>query len=833
MVISNTNGKYSPLGIALDAVARGISVLPIRRDGSKAPEANFLPNHTDPETGESKRSWLPLQRDIPSEEIIRYWFDRSEPPGIAYIGGEVSGCLECIDFDVDAERIFPAWCALVEADYPGLVRRLSVRLTPSGGRHVCFRVPDGKIPGNRLLAKPAGGGKLYIETRGEGGYFLVPGSPADCHPAKRLYEVLEGHPLEPPAVSLDEWEAMIAYARSFDESTPKAASNWGKFITGVDLKPGEDFDQRGRWEDVLTPHGWTVVSGGTAGERRWRRPGKDRGWSATTGKCTGSDGTDLFHVFSSSVSPLEAGQSYGKFRTYALLSHRGDLSAAARALAARGYGKNSNGQNHAGNGFTGNGHTNNGHPSNGQPTGQPTRSMALAPYVPFPVDALPKPLCDYVEASAAALQCDPALVAPHVFAVAAGAIGNRCAIELKRGWTEPSIVWALTVAPSGQLKSPAFDAAVQPYMYLQLDLIEEHEAKATARSNWKSRPTDERGPEPEDPGEEPCLLTSDTTIEMAGELLRDNPGGILVSRDELDSWFQSFTRFKNGGATDRPHWLELHRGSTLRLHRLTRERGPLTVPRASCSVCGTIQPSVLTRCLTQDAIDAGLAARFLMAMPPRRERCWTEATVEQRLIDRYQTLLRTIHALPMANRQRRRPHKLKLSAEAKEVWVPWFNKWCKRQTDSQDDQAAVLAKLEAYAARLGLLHHVVSWVAVGGDPMREIEPVSIEAGIRLVEWFANEAWRIYTALRESGDQRQQRTLIEWIAARGGRVSVRQLLDSNRSRYPSSDIATAALQALVDAKLGEWLDVPPGPKGGRPSKAFVLRDTHDDPDEDGV
>jgi hypothetical protein len=91
----------------------------------------------------------------------------------------------------------------------------------------------------------------------------------------------------------------------------------------------------------------------------------------------------------------------------------------------------------------------------------------------------------------------------------------------------------------------------------------------------------------------------------------------------------------------------------------------------------------------------------------------------------------------------------------------------------------------------------------------------------LAEWFASEAWRIYSTLRETGDQRQRRTLLEWIAARGGRVSAKQLQDSLRSRYPSAEDAKAALDALVEAKLGEWQDAPSGPKGGRPTKWFVL------------
>jgi hypothetical protein len=451
--------------------------------------------------------------------------------------------------------------------------------------------------------------------------------------------------------------------------------------------------------------------------------------------------------------------------------------------------------------------------------------VPLPDYEPFPCDALPALLREYVEASAAALLCDPALVAPHALAVAAAAIGNSRAIELKRGWKEPAIVWATTVAPSGRLKSPAFDKAVQPYQGLQLDLIDAHQAKAEARDAWEKLPRDNRPPEPDDPGPEPCIVTSDATIEAVGELLRDNGRGLLLARDELDGWFQGFTRFKkSGGGTDRPHWLELHRAHTLRIHRLTRERGPLTVRRACCSLCGTIQPAVLARCLDSEAVAAGLGARFLLAMPPMKQRRWTEAEVAEDLAKQYEQLLGALHGLKLADEKKRLPHTLSLSRQAKAVWVKWFDRWCERQACSQDEQAAVLAKLEAYAARLALVHHVVTWAGAKRDDLREVDEESMVAGTRLAEWFAGEAWRIYATLRESEDQRRSRTLLEWIASRGGRISARQLQESLRHRYPLAENAKAALDELVKAELGHWQEVPAGPKGGQPTRHFVLRDT---------
>jgi hypothetical protein len=317
-------------------------------------------------------------------------------------------------------------------------------------------------------------------------------------------------------------------------------------------------------------------------------------------------------------------------------------------------------------------------------------------------------------------------------------------------------------------------------------------------------------------------VTSDATIEAVGQILADNLRGLLLARDELDGWFQSFVRYGRG-STDRPHWLELHRAGTLRLHRLTRERGPLTVRRACCSLTGTTQPQVLASALDDDALAAGLGARFLLAMPPSRKRRWTEAEVDEELTDRYSRLLKDLLTIPLADPTKRRPHVFQLSAQAKERWVDWFTRWGDATDAAEGELAAVMAKLEGYAARLALIHHVVNLTAAdaAGLVIYPITDASMSAGISLAEWFAGEAVRVYTILRETAEDRDCRRLVEWIEARGGTVSPRDLQRANARRWPTSEHAEVALDALVSGGFGQWRETSPGPEGGRPGHVFSL------------
>src|SRR5947209_6497964 len=87
-------------------VAAGLSIVPIRRDGSKQPDFALRPRVWDDNDAKYKVTWNPLAEALPTPEQVEQWFGGLNPAGIAIIGGRVSGNLEQLDFDTDADRIF-------------------------------------------------------------------------------------------------------------------------------------------------------------------------------------------------------------------------------------------------------------------------------------------------------------------------------------------------------------------------------------------------------------------------------------------------------------------------------------------------------------------------------------------------------------------------------------------------------------------------------------------------------------------------------------------------------------------------------------------------------
>ncbi len=137
---------------------------------------------------------------------------------------------------------------------------------------------------------------------------------------------------------IDLFTTFCDLARELNEYVPpervRAASAAPSAATGE--RPGDEFNRRAAWSEILEPHGWTVDR--TAGDvTYWTRPGKARGVSATTGKCHSDRSGDLLYVFTSNAGPFDQDSAYDKFGALAQLDHAGDFGKAAKALVAAGY----------------------------------------------------------------------------------------------------------------------------------------------------------------------------------------------------------------------------------------------------------------------------------------------------------------------------------------------------------------------------------------------------------------------------------------------------------------------------------------------------------------
>lgn len=274
--------------------ACGISVVPTRKD--KIPIVK----------------WGRYQKELPDDTDLERWFtDTANSMAL------VAGTVQCIDFDERYSKgIFSRYAKRAEeVGLDQLLGQLILQETPSGGQHLVFQCQN--PIGNTKLAEKINRETL-IETRGDGGYFLI--APSEG------YTLINGDWSSIPAINEEDRDALLNLARTFDERAPTEA-HAEPHASGD--TPGDDFDFRADMGALLKKHDWKPAS---RDAKYWTRPGKEKGISASWDVVPGR-----FFVFSSSTQ-FEVNHVYRPWHVYAILECGGDYARAAGELRRQGFG---------------------------------------------------------------------------------------------------------------------------------------------------------------------------------------------------------------------------------------------------------------------------------------------------------------------------------------------------------------------------------------------------------------------------------------------------------------------------------------------------------------
>jgi hypothetical protein len=177
-----------------------------------------------------------------------------------------------------------------------------------GGRHRYLRHPGDLLSAKRL---PEG-----VDLKTHSGYVVVPPS---LHP-----DTGKPYRWEDPQASITPCPAWLAELLR-PEPEERAARPFSPRVVNDAESIADWFTANSTWAEVLEPAGWREVHGG------WRHPNATSPVSATIRH-------DVLFVYSTNTlfEPTEAENPHGytRFRAWALLSHGGDLSAAAKAAQA-------------------------------------------------------------------------------------------------------------------------------------------------------------------------------------------------------------------------------------------------------------------------------------------------------------------------------------------------------------------------------------------------------------------------------------------------------------------------------------------------------------------
>ncbi len=785
-----TAAGLTTLETALLAEAAGLSVIPVKADGTKRPALS---------------SWRDYQRRRAQPSELELWF--ADPSlGIGVICGAVSGSLEMLEFEgraVDED----VWDALNDiarqSGLGGLLMRVAngwSERSPSGGVHIFYRC-SAVVAGNTVLAeRPATDSelaadgdqrrKILIETRGEGGFVVISPSDGNVHVTGNPWERIHGDFSRIPAISAEERESLFALARSFDQRAKPEWTPNPSDMAGGD-RPGDDFNQRADWAaDVLRPAGWTRT-GVRGGHQHWYRAAGGRsGWTSATI----SPDDHYLYVFSTSAGlPTEVGLS--KFRVYAFLHHDGDFKVATAALKQRGYGASKEGSRH----FT---------VIEGalEPDEEP-RTPRRRP-VEFPLVALPERLAAWVEEGAAALHVPQGMLATAALAAVGSAIGASRSIEIKAGWRELPTIWAATVAHPGSGKSPAQSAATQPLQELEREanaeygrLRQQYEQELLAH---QLLPRQQRGQPPEEPEHHRCLV-QDVTSEALGALLARHQRGLLQDLDELSALMRGFNQYKaKGTGSDRSRYLSMWSSQPIWVDRKSTPQ-PIYVGRPFLCITGGLPPALAAE-LREQGLDDGFTDRFLFHLALEVEaRPWSEAVVSSSTQTAYFELVARLRRLEMEpdRLDLPAPRVLRKGANGHRAWTGFYDAH-EEERLSPDLDVRLLGyyeKLKSYAARLALICHLVRRLDDRQLP-EDVDERSVAMGWALVDHYKAHAEQVHQLFSRTGDDARGDALVTWMRRHAqNEITARQACRSAAGGIRTASEAAEVFKHLADKGWG--------------------------------
>ena len=428
--------------------------------------------------------------------------------------------------------------------------------------------------------------------------------------------------------------------------------------------------------------------------------------------------------------------------------------------------------------------------------------LDATPWRPFPVAILPKRLREIVVSGAEATGVDPTFILLPALAVAATAIGNSRRIASNQSWESPVTIWAAVIGVPGSRKTPALKLVMRPLEIHQDELDSAHVSD------------DENAPRAI------CYVT-DITIERLAGVLQENPRGVGMLRDELSSWFQSLTKYRREGS-DAAQWLELFNDGRFRVHRKTGTPRYVSVRGGNVSVCGSVQPEVLQRCLANGNTENGLAGRFLLAWPPRILRQDFPSGVDEQTQSRWAVCIRRLLKAEMKPDVcgGTVPVVLPLTPEASAIWQAFYAEHQTRQFEAMGAYAAALSKLEGYVLRLALIYHLMEQADdVLGDDTAPVSAEAMRQAVATVEWFIYETGRIYGRWARGDELTDAQRAFDWLDARGGRGTLREMI-----RQGIFDDAEQGDQALAELNGAGLLTIETTKRSGpgRPGTEYVLR-----------
>lgn len=492
----------------------------------------------------------------------------------------------------------------------------------------------------------------------------------------------------------------------------------------------------------------------------------------------------------------------------------------------------------------------------------PTRMKlpSLTPEAPsLPPELVPDGLRPWLLDISERTQIPLEFVAAPAIVTLSAVVGRGVGIYPKQqdDWLVVPNLWGAIIGRPGLLKSPAISEAMKPLRRLAKeaqDSFKQSSAEVEAETQvikMRVAARNDEGRKAAKSGDNEKLaeiqadladlnssmeqaaaherryIVNDGTVEKIGELLNQNPRGLLLARDELSGWLRNLD--KAGREGDRELFLEAWNGTGgFTYDRIGR--GTLHIEALTVSVLGTIQPgklrSYITGALQGGTGDDGLLQRFQVVV-------WPDFDAEWKNVDRWPDTdaknnafgifkaLDTLDPTSIGADADGEIPALRFSLEAQEMFDEWRGILEARLRGPEIEATPAfeshLAKYRSLMPSLALLFHLVETVQGGAAP--SVSLTSARMAADWCEFLETHATKIYSA-----ELHPENPAAHSIAERiktGAIDHEDKIRDIYRHQWlglTKPEAVWAGLQTLE--RLG-WLRVVSQDTGGRPSDVIDL------------
>jgi len=638
---------------------------------------------------------------------------------------------------------------------------------------------------------------------------------------------------------------------------PQVAATGPRPSSPPDVRRGspiDAFNASMTWEQILAPFGWQFHHqiGNTV---YWTRPGKPLGdgHSATTGHS--GDGVDRLWCFSTDAG-LPVAEPLSKAHVWGILAGHGGAAGAVKPLLELGYGTP---RSVVPQGST----TRIGPPPPPRPAApslaqapqpapaqavqqqpnqpqwcpQPVMPGEMLPPSPFPVDCLPPVMREMVQQVAGNLQVDPVMPALFALSTISAVAANRLDVRRNGSWTEALSLYTVTVADSGERKSPVARAVFGALSSIERVMRLEHEVKIDFEIDAQVKARETAGSNPaaanriEDEiarleaakSKPPRIkLARDITPEaLARSLARTGGHGAIL--DDEGMIFGNLGRYSNG----QPNCgllLAAYDGDEHVTERISRDSD--TIDRPTLALGLASQPIVVDDAMkSRILLERGLLARIIFGFPVSQVGKRFEGTAapyDPNPIIQWSTTLSNIASIPLPESTNSIPS-LALSPEALNLHIKVSDQLEQRIGPNGDlATPGVKEWAHKHAGRIlriaALLH-----LAAGYGPSDEIGFDAMLAAIRVGDWAIEHSRRAHAIGVEGETEasvKQCHQVLRWIVRkRQTSFTGREACRGVQAQWVTAATMADALDQLVE--LG-WLREEMGlDRAGRTQKRWAV------------